>query len=67
MDEKFYAAITALLSVGVILLNTGVGMVQMGDALNGLFVITVGVVCIVIAVYLMTLLTETILKRKRGI
>ena len=41
----------ALISVGIILLNLGVGMIQAGDIYNGLMLILFGVALIFAAIF----------------
>jgi len=60
MDNKeIYAAITALLTVGVLLLNLGAETVKT-SLVNGLALIGVGVALILIAVYLFKVLATNI-------
>jgi hypothetical protein len=54
-NKEILAAITALLSVGVLLLNTGANMVQT-NLVSGLALIGVGAALILVAVYLFKVL-----------
>lgn len=55
-DEALSAAIAALLTVGVLLLNIGKGFVEQGQFVNGWVTIGVGIVCIVLAVVFIKML-----------
>ena len=50
-DDSAAAAVAALISVGIILLNLGVGMIQVGDIYNGLMLILFGVALIFAAIF----------------
>ena len=58
-NNEIMAAITALLSVGVLLLNTGANLIQL-NLVNGVVLIAVGVILILIAVYLFKTLAANV-------
>lgn len=62
-DNGLTAAITALLAVGVLLLNLGAGMIQDGQLTDGILVIVFGVVLILVAVLIMKLMIQKTLAR----
>lgn len=65
-DNGLTVAITALLAVGVLLLNLGAGMIQGGQFTNGILIIIVGVVLISIAVLIMKVMIQKIVLRLWG-
>ena len=63
-DNSLTAAITALLTVGVLLLNLGANMIQGGQLTNGLLVIAFGVALILVAVFIIKVMIEKIVSLK---
>ena len=64
MDEtKLVAAITALLTVGVLLLNLGADLIKTGDYPNGVIFIVIGAALILTGAFLTTTLTKTIAEK----
>ena len=57
------AAIAALISAGIILLNIGVSMIQAGDLYNGLMVMVFGVALIFAAIFITKTMMLGIAKR----
>jgi hypothetical protein len=65
-DNGSAAAVAALFSAGILLLNLGVGMVQTGDTINGLMVILFGVVLIFAAIFVAKTMMQTIARRVKS-
>lgn len=63
-DEALSTAIAALLTVGVLLLNIGKGLIEQGQFVNGWITIGVGIACIVVAVVLIKLLAGKVAETK---
>ena len=62
-ENKLTAAITALLTVGIMLLNLGGDLIKTGDYPTGISLIVMGVALIVAATALMTTLTKTVAEK----
>ena len=60
------AAVTALLTVGILLLNLGAAMIQAGDTYTGITVIIFGVALILAAVLVTRLMITRIATRARS-
>ena len=63
-EGEIQAAIAALLTVGTLLLNLGVDMIQKGNIQHGILIIAVGVVLIFVAVLLIKILSVKIVEAR---
>jgi len=58
------AAVAALISAGIILLNIGVGMIQAGDLYNGLTVMVFGIALIFAAIFVAKMMMMKLIQAK---
>ena len=61
-DNGLSAAIAALFTVGVLLLNLGANMIQGDQLINGLLLITFGVFLILVAVLIIKVMIKKVKK-----
>jgi len=63
-DNGLSAAIAALFTVGVLLLNLGANMIQGDQLINGLLLITFGVFLILVAVLIIKVMIKKVVTQK---